>query len=103
MVECQTNDPELWWKEDVQHITKWEIECVGLALTICNRCPLKQACLEMGLKDEFQFGIWGGYMAGERYQMKRQTKFRYQRDAVTRAKRLRQQTGVPQPTTGDNK
>lgn len=37
------------------------------AIALCNVCPGKQACLEIGMQREHvENGIWGGLMAGER-------------------------------------
>lgn len=41
-----------------------------LALSICSNCPVKDDCLEEGMKIEnIEHGIWGGTLAGDRILM----------------------------------
>lgn len=96
-VECATVDPELWWLDDERHIklNGSSLEGIKLALTICNRCPVADKCLELSLTDDLQWGIWGGYLAGERYVLTGQTRAGFQQRAILRAKQIRQITGVP--------
>lgn len=68
-VECRQNDPELWWFADELHslMKPEDLRMIRLAIDICNRCPLKAECLEMGMQPEnIRWGIWGGTFAGER-------------------------------------
>jgi len=40
------------------------------AISLCNSCPKKQACLKEGMEDKnLAYGIWGGMLAGERVLM----------------------------------
>lgn len=95
IVECQTTDPELWWLDDQHNLSKSAIEGLRHALTICNRCYLADACLKIALEDEAQWGVWGGTLAGERYQMLGLTKMFYHKKAIERAKKIRRLTQVP--------
>ena len=100
-VECRQQDPNLWWDWDDHARTLSNVELGELtqALTICNRCPMRTKCLEMGLRDDdVAHGIWGGYMVGERFEMMKLTRFEHNKRAIKKAKRLRVLTGVPRPT-----
>jgi WhiB family redox-sensing transcriptional regulator len=37
---------------------------VAEAKAVCARCPVREACLSVGLREEH--GVWGGFTAGER-------------------------------------
>lgn len=76
------NDPDLWFSTDVVDLAKSKsgpspiefkqenIKRTIQALKICDRCPVKDMCLEEGLKkDNLEFGVWGGSLPGERLQM----------------------------------
>jgi len=76
------DDPDLWFAGEVDltdpnssvntnsQATKLEVEKAIKALSICNNCPAKDNCLELGKRGEqIYFGIYGGTMAGERLLM----------------------------------
>lgn len=70
---CSTHpQPDLWFPEQPQGRPsnakrKLLADKVMLAIAICEGCPVKQACLDEGMKIEnIEHGIWGGLMAGER-------------------------------------
>jgi WhiB family redox-sensing transcriptional regulator len=42
------------------------------ALRVCRSCPVREECLEMALRNNERWGIWGGKTADERIQMLRQ-------------------------------
>lgn len=68
-------DPDLWHYEssrigDERELTAWRI---AEAKLICEECPVRNQCLEEGLKEEnvitgnvLDGSIWGGKMLGER-------------------------------------
>jgi hypothetical protein len=73
------DDPDLWFAGEVEitepnttvntnsQATKQEVEKAITALSICNNCPAKDNCLEIGSRGhQLYFGIYGGTMAGER-------------------------------------
>jgi len=68
---CRTvGDPDAWfidyWTADPDEL--WRMK---LAMDVCNECPIKAKCLEVGLTDpEIKWGIWGGLLPGERMLMK---------------------------------
>ncbi|WP_419865383.1 WhiB family transcriptional regulator [Candidatus Poriferisodalis sp.] len=41
------------------------------ALAICNRCEVKDECLQFALDNEEDFGIWGGLNADQRKQLRK--------------------------------
>lgn len=70
---CSTHpNPDLWFPEQPQGRPsnakrKSLARKVMLAISICEGCPVKQACLTEGMKlENIEHGIWGGMMAGER-------------------------------------
>lgn len=40
------------------------------AMEICRDCPVRQECLDYGIKNE-EFGIWGGMIASERRRIRK--------------------------------
>lgn len=71
--KCATHpNPDLWFPEQPQGRPtnakrKLLADKVMLAISICNRCPIKNECLAEGMKPEnLEHGIWGGVMAGDR-------------------------------------
>lgn len=48
-VECRKN-PEMWFSELAMDIRD--------AIKICNSCPAREPCLEIGMENEY--GIFGG-------------------------------------------
>ena len=76
---CTTDDnPDLWfptvpnggyWHTKIKKVASE----VRYALNVCASCPIKEKCLEEGLKHEnLAYGIWGGRLAGERILMVRE-------------------------------
>ena len=65
-------NPDLWFPEQPQGRPsnakrKQLAEQVMLALAICHECPIRQQCLDEGMRPEnIEHGIWGGLLAGER-------------------------------------
>lgn len=72
----QHNDPDLWYSEgtdsgrrggNAELISLKNMERSHQAIEICNACPSKSTCLTEGMRREnLDWGIWGGLMAGER-------------------------------------
>jgi hypothetical protein len=71
------DDPDLWFTDvpesirDTGRLTiKEKQDTVAkaiVALSICNKCDVKAACFDEGMKPEnIEHGIWGGTMSGER-------------------------------------
>jgi WhiB family transcriptional regulator, redox-sensing transcriptional regulator len=61
---CAEIDPELFFP------LKGKFLDAQNAKQICNRCELKQKCLEYALKDPELKGIWGGTNEPDRYKMR---------------------------------
>ena len=73
---CTTDEnPDLWfptvpnggfWDTKIRRIASE----VRYALNVCANCPIKEKCLQEGMKHEnLSYGIWGGRLAGERIMM----------------------------------
>ena len=43
------------------------------AQTICGRCPVRSSCLELALKENLEWGVWGGviFWDGQAYYRRR--------------------------------
>lgn len=103
---CAKNpDPDLWFSEEVEDLgrrggpTKAQkqhnIDRSMLALSICNKCEVKDTCLEEGMRREnLDYGIWGGKMSGERLLMANQPILSSDRvNKVIFANKIRELTG----------
>lgn len=70
-------DPELWHYQNSMHADEQELQVLRSieAISLCRTCPVKDKCLEEGLRDEnIQFWggwgtIWGGLLLSERYKL----------------------------------
>lgn len=60
---CASADPEEWFPE--------RGEPAALAKRICNRCPVREECLEYALAAGEKYGIWGGTTERERRRLVR--------------------------------
>ena len=60
---CRGLDPELFYAESGAAIMK--------AKSLCAACPVREKCLEWGIKRE-EFGVWGGTTARERASLRRE-------------------------------
>jgi hypothetical protein len=63
-------DADAWfidyYTDDVDELSR-----LNAALRICETCPIKDKCLDVGLTDpEIKWGVWGGLLPGERMLMK---------------------------------
>lgn len=103
-VECRQNDPEMWWVADELHVkmSNDDLERIRMAITICNRCPLRSECLEIGMQpDNIRWGIWGGTFAGERLAATgRKFGGNADKNLIEKARRLRARLSK---TTGENR
>jgi WhiB family redox-sensing transcriptional regulator len=68
---CAKADPEVFFPDT------GAMSDVKGAKRICNACEVQVDCLEWALKNEEEYGIWGGLTAAERRRLSRARK-RYQ-------------------------
>jgi WhiB family transcriptional regulator, redox-sensing transcriptional regulator len=61
---CLDADPEVFFGDKV-----WDIEA---AKNICRKCPIMEDCLEVALRDNVKYGVWGGATPEERTLFKRE-------------------------------
>ena len=61
---CADVDPEVFYPETLEGIEK--------AKAICATCPdlIRKRCLEVGLSEPKQHGVWGGVSAADRRKMR---------------------------------
>lgn len=57
--ECAETDPEVFFPE------QGRVDLARQAVEICDRCPVREACLELAIRDG-EWGIWGGTTEGRR-------------------------------------
>ena len=61
---CAEIDPELFFPP------KGQFSATQNPKKICNRCDIKQKCLDYALKDPELKGIWGGTNEPDRYKIR---------------------------------
>jgi len=64
-------NPDAWFPTidngNVEAMNRKALPMVQYAIGICSRCPIKEKCLEEGIKPEnLAHGIWGGLFAAQR-------------------------------------
>lgn len=69
-------DPEWFWAADNSRIPHSNYDRIARAKEVCARCPVQGLCLEAGVRNNEQFGIWGGTTPAERRAIKRRRRFR---------------------------
>ena len=63
--------PDWWYPETGNSVSNDDIETIALALQVCDHCPIRMQCLEVGMNGEdLRWGIWGGLLSGERLALK---------------------------------
>ncbi len=67
---CKGADLTLFY--DGEHETP-DVRAVRVmrAKEICHVCPVRKQCFDTAMSNDEAYGIWGGYTAPERYQLKR--------------------------------
>lgn len=61
VAKCQQDwvDPEFFFDPLFQ----------DLAISICEDCPIRQACLNFSVEQEIIYGVWGGLPESKRVQL----------------------------------
>lgn len=57
--ECAETDPEVFFPENGR------VDLARKAIEICDRCPVRNACLEIAVRD-CEHGVWGGTTENQR-------------------------------------
>lgn len=55
-------EPDRWYVDDIERLRR----ITDAAIEQCNKCPLKDPCLEYALTNKIRFGVWGGKTSRER-------------------------------------
>lgn len=63
---CSQTDPEKFFPDTGEHSTD--------AKKTCRRCTVRAECLEYALRNDEEWGVWGGLTANERRALKRKAK-----------------------------
>jgi len=67
---CLEADPELFFPVGSSGPA---VHQVDEAKQVCNRCPVRSACLEWALDARQEHGVWGGLTEDERRSLRRRT------------------------------
>lgn len=67
---CRREDPDLFAPDGTTG--KW-VEVIEQAKAICNRCPVREICLNWALDTRQHSGIWGGLTEDERWNLRRRS------------------------------
>lgn len=62
---CKSRDPDLFYAHPMDHDRQRE------AKRVCNNCPVIAECLTQAIENDEPFGVWGGYTARERHDIRR--------------------------------
>jgi WhiB family redox-sensing transcriptional regulator len=63
---CAETDPEIFFPEKYESVA-------ATAKKVCAECDVAKQCLEYALRNNEQYGIWGGLSLIERRALKRQS------------------------------
>ena len=61
---CTQTDPEMFFADS-------NAEAYAPAISVCNRCPVRDECLNYALANNITHGVWGGVTANQRRLMSR--------------------------------
>lgn len=67
---CRDEDPEIFFPTATEVTPHGWLE-VAEAQRVCDRCPVRRACLSSALESGEEFGIWGGLTEKERRALRR--------------------------------
>lgn len=72
---CQTTDPNLWFRDE-------DTNNYRVARQFCNRCPVRQLCLDFALENHEAHGMWGGKSPKERAKLWSKSGYRVQNPKI---------------------
>ncbi|WP_328492229.1 WhiB family transcriptional regulator [Streptomyces sp. NBC_00414] len=75
--ECRTVDPDLFFPIGNTGPALVQIED---AKSVCQRCPVREECLNWALDTGQSIGVWGGRSEAERRTLRRRIRSRTSRD-----------------------
>jgi hypothetical protein len=63
---------------------------IKYAINMCRSCPVREKCLEEGMKPEnLAYGIWGGLLAGQRIAIAKKQGIDYRVDPYNKGRKVR--------------
>ena len=62
---CKGSDPELF------HPMQGEVKAARQAKEVCDRCDVRQECLDYAVENNEQHGIWGGTSVRQRERLRK--------------------------------
>lgn len=66
--KCIDTDPEFFFPPDKE--TKQSIEQTVTAKAFCQTCPVRLKCLEFSIRENMEYGVYGGLSADDRQELK---------------------------------
>ena len=71
----------------------------GAARRYCNKCPVRQECLDFSVRLQIEYGVWGGLTAQQRRSMFSHERRPYQTVAIDRTRQ--QHADIPVSVSPD--
>lgn len=65
-VECTTMNPAYFFADPLDEDEPYGRSERAIAVSACQRCPLKRECLEYAMDTKQVYGVWGGYIPAQR-------------------------------------
>ena len=62
---CAEVDGDIFFPEDVGGVSTRSV------VKICESCPVKDECLELALRNQHEYGIWGGLTPVQRKKLRK--------------------------------
>ena len=106
----EDKNPDAWFpvieNGNVETMNRKALPTVKYAIGVCSRCPIREKCLEEGIKPEnLAHGIWGGLLAGQRIAIAKERGIDYRVDPYNTgrqtAKRYTDKVGPSNKVTAD--
>lgn len=64
--ECTEMNPDYFFADEHDEEEKYGRSERAIAISACNRCPLKLACFSYAIENEIMEGVWGGSIPQQR-------------------------------------
>ena len=88
-------NPDAWFPTidngNIETMNLRVLPTVQYAIGVCSRCPIRETCLEEGIKPEnLAHGIWGGLLAGQRIAIAKERGIDYRVDPYNTGRKTSQ-------------
>ena len=65
-VECLEANPDIFFADEHDEDEQYGKSEQAIAVTICNRCPIKRQCADYAMRTNQEHGVWGGMLPVQR-------------------------------------